>query len=148
MYGDPEAIRRLGHELRAQADRVDEEADLLVAEAEAVVWDGAAAGAMRAGARLQATVLRRVALAHRHAARSLDRHADRVAYLLDMIARIESMVMSALAAAKSRLADLLAGLLDAVTPLEEFLGRFVPPPPGSREWLTVQVPGLPLPVVR
>ncbi|MFT4289017.1 hypothetical protein [Nocardioides sp.] len=147
MYGDPRAIRRLGGELRAQARRVEEEADRLIAEAAAVEWDGVAATAMRAHVQAQAGGLRRAAAAHRQAADALDRHADRVAYLLKMIARIEHAVMSAIASAKRRITKFLDGLIDSLTPMEEVLRDFVPPPAGDRRWLDVRIPGLSLPVV-
>lgn len=147
MYGDPEAIRRLGGELRTQARRVEATADQLLAEATAVEWHGVAASAMRGHVHTQAVALRRVATAHRQAAAALEHHADRVAYLLAMIARIEHTVMTAIASAKRRIAKLIDGVIDAVTPLEELLDGFVPPPPGDRRWLDVRIPGLPLPVV-
>ena len=57
-----------------------------------------------------------------------------------LIAAIEHQVMALVAAAKDR----LAGLVDAVLPdpLDQLLARFVPPPPGHRDWLLVDLPGL------
>ena len=53
--------------------------------------------------------------------------------------------MALVAAARDRIAGvvgLVGGLID---PLDDLLDRFVPPPSGHRDWLTVHVPGLDMP---
>jgi len=51
--------------------------------------------------------------------------------------------MALVEAARSRLTGLV-GLLDTVLPdpVDELLARFVPPPSGHRDWLTVELPGV------
>ncbi len=53
--------------------------------------------------------------------------------LKDLIAAIERKVRGLLDAARDKLVPDV---------LDDLVGRFVPPPPGSREWLTVDLPGL------
>jgi hypothetical protein len=89
MYGDIEALgalarrmRRLGEELRAEADAV------LVA-ARAVLWVGAAGYALREAVRVEARELRRSAGLFDGAARALERHAAEVAERTALIAALE-----------------------------------------------------------
>ena len=71
---------------------------------------------------------------------ALVRHADEVDRTKALIAAIERKVTALVAAAKDRLAGLVASVLP--DPVDEFLDRFVPPPPGHRDWLTVDLPGV------
>jgi uncharacterized protein YukE len=131
MYGDTARIRALAAELRDRADEIRELADRLAARAERVPWQGLAAHAMRGNAHQRTAALRRTACLHDEAADALDRHAREVDRLKDLIAAIERKVRGLLDSAADKVLDVL-GAAD----------RFVPPPPGSREWLTVELPGL------
>jgi hypothetical protein len=140
MYGDTEAIRALARTMRAQGAALRSESSTLLSRAEAVPWQGLAADAMRARVRAQAASLRRTARLSDDAAGALDRHADEVDRLKALIAEIERRVTAMVAAARDRLAGLVASLLP--DPLDELLDRFVPPPSGHRDWLLVDLPGL------
>ena len=146
MYGNTEAIRGLARGLRRQADDIRWEADTLLARADAVPWEGVAADAMRCLARHRVSELRRTAALHDDAAGSLDDHADAVDRVKRLIAAIEERVMSLVEAARNRIAGLVDGLVGGlVDPLDDLLDRFVPPPSGHKDWLTVDLPGLHLP---
>ena len=142
MYGDTEAIRGLARGLRRQADDIRWEADTLLARADAVPWQGLAADAMRCLARYRVGELRRTSGLHDDAAHALDDHADAVDRVKRLIAAIEDRVLSLIAAARDRIASLVGGLID---PLDDLLDRFVPPPSGHKDWLSVDFPGLDLP---
>jgi hypothetical protein len=141
MYGDTDAIRQLAHTMRGHGAAISAEADALLARAESTPWSGLAADAMRLRARTQVLALQRTAGLQDEAATALERHADDVDRLKALIAAIERKVMTLVSAAKDR----LGGLVEAVLPdpMDELLARFVPPPPGHRDWLTVDLPGLP-----
>jgi len=140
MYGDSEAIRRLARTMRGQGAELRSQAEWLLTRAEAVPWEGLAADAMRARVRAQVGGLRRAADLAEAAAVALDQHADEVDRRKALIAAIERKAMALVAAARDRLAGLVASMLpDAV---DELLDRFVPPPPGHRDWLLVDLPGL------
>jgi hypothetical protein len=140
MYGDTEAIRGLARTMREQGAALCHEAETLGARAECTPWEGLAADAMRLRVRAQVESLRRTAALADAAAIALDHHADEVDRLKALIAAIERKVMDLVATARDR----LTGLVDAVLPdpVDELLARFVPPPPGHRDWLTVDLPGL------
>jgi hypothetical protein len=140
MYGDTEAIRGLARTMRGQGAALRSEADRLLGRAEAVPWQGLAADAMRARVRAQVRALRHSAELADEAAVALGQHADEVDRLKALIAAIESTVMALVAAARERLAGLVASVLP--DPLDELLDRFVPPPSGHRDWLLVDLPGL------
>jgi hypothetical protein len=140
MYGDTEAIRGLARTMRRQGTALRSQADWLLARAEAVPWEGLAAEAMRARVRAQVGGLRRTADLADDAAVALDQHADEVDRLKSLIAAIERQAMALVAAAKDRLAGLVTSVLP--DPIDELLDRFVPPPPGHRDWLLVDLPGL------
>lgn len=142
MYGDTEAIRGLARGLRRLGDDIRWEADLLLTSAEAVPWQGLAADAMRCLARHRVGELRRAAALHDDAASALEDHAVAVDQIKRLIAAIEDRVLSMIAAARDRIAGLIGGLVD---PLDDLLDRFVPPPSGHKDWLTVDLPGLDLP---
>jgi hypothetical protein len=147
MYGDTTIIRGLATALRERADDIRREADRLAARADAVHWEGLAADAMRHHAHDRAADLRHTAGLHDDAADALDRHAREVDRLKDLIAAIEQRVHRLVEGARDRLADLGHRVIDGITgllpdPADELLDRFVPPPPGSRDWLSVDLPGL------
>jgi hypothetical protein len=140
MYGDTEAIRGLARTMRGQGAALRSEAERLLTRAEAVPWEGFAADAMRARVRSQVGALRRTAELADDAAVALDRHADEVDRLKALIAAIEQKAMALVSAARDRLTGLVASVLP--DSLDELLDRFVPPPPGHRDWLLVDLPGL------
>jgi hypothetical protein len=143
MYGDTSVIRGLARSLRDQAADIRAEADRLLGQADHTPWTGLAADAMRLRARDRAAALRRTAGLHDDAAQALDRHADAVGRLKELIASIERRVHQLVDAARDRLASLAGGLLGVVPdPLDDFLDRFVPPPHGSRDWLDLDLPGV------
>ena len=147
MYGDTGAIRALADVLRERADDIRREADRLTAAAEAVPWQGLAADAMRRRTHHRSTGLRRTARLHDDAADALDRHAREVDRVKELIAALERRFGRLVAAARDRLADAGRGLLGGLVcagpdPADLLLDRFEPPPSGSREWLTVDLPGL------
>lgn len=147
MYGDTRVIRKLAARMRDQAADLRREADALVGRAESVPWHGFAADSMRVLARDHGARLRTSAHAHEEAADALDRHATEVDRLTSLIAEIEHRAHRLIAAARDRLADLgrrvLGGLADLLPdPVDQFLDRFIPPPHGHKDWLTVELPGL------
>ncbi|MBB6627691.1 hypothetical protein H5V45_10200 [Nocardioides sp. KIGAM211] len=147
MYGDTSVIRALARDLREQAADIRTEADRLVGQADAVHWKGLAADAMRHRTRERAAALRRSAGLHEDAADALDHHAHEVDRLKDLIAAIERKVHGLIEGARDRLADLGHGLVDGLRKVlpdagDQLLDRFVPPPPGNKAWLDVDVPGL------
>lgn len=151
MYGDTSVIRRLARAMRDQAVDIRAEADSLVSQADNVHWTGLAADAMRRRTRDRAAALRRSAGLHDDAADALDHHAREVDRLKDLIASIERTVHGLIDGARDRLADighgLVNGLANGLTHVlpdaaDDLLDRFVPPPPGNKDWLDVEVPGL------
>jgi hypothetical protein len=147
MYGDTEVIRGLARTMRDQAAALRDEAGTLLTRAEAVPWHGLAADAMRLRVRGQVHSLEHTAGLADTAATALDRHADEVDRLKELIATIERKAAALVAAARDRLAGLAsmaAGLAGGLLsdPVDELLDRFVPPPPGHRDWLLVDLPGL------
>ena len=140
MYGDTDAVRALARTMRGGADAVRHEADSLAARAAASLWQGLAADAMRARVRAQAAGLRDAAALADDAAAALERHADAVDRLKALIAAIERKAMALVEAARDRLTGLVQAVLP--DPLDEVMARFVPPPSGHRDWLTVDLPGL------
>lgn len=151
MYGDATAIHQLAGQLRERAGRIRDAAGQLAGEVDQVAWEGLAADAMRAQTGLQLHALRQAADLHDDAADALDAHAARVQQLQDLIAAIEHRATQLVDAARSRLTGLARGALDvlgdvtglAPDPTDELLARFRPPPSGHRDWLLVDLPGLP-----
>ncbi len=139
MYGDTTVIRRLAADLREQAADIRAEADRLVARTDAAGWLGRAGDALGERARQRALALRRSAGLHDDAADALDRHAREIERLQRLIDEIERRVRRLVDAARDRLGD-LAGAVAIWA--DDWLDRFDPPPPGSRHWLEVEVPGL------
>jgi len=122
MYGDTGVMRKHSGRLREQGDAIRAMADQLVAQAEAVTWDGRAGDAMRERVRERAARLREAAERHELAAVSLDTHTQLVDELKDSIAETERRAT--------------ALLEDGALP------RFEPPAPGHRDWLAVTLPGV------
>jgi methyl-accepting chemotaxis protein len=125
VYGDSDLVRRRVDQLRDLGADVRSLADQLVARTEALGWTGRAAEAMHARVAERATHLRAAAGRHDAAADALDRHAAAVDETKEQIADIER-----------RVAVLTADSDD------ESLAGFVPPAPGHRDWLDVELPGL------
>jgi hypothetical protein len=145
MQVDPWEIRALARKVRDQGDQTRAAADALRVRVRQVGWTGLAGGAMALRTTLRAAQLTEIADRHEAAARALEAHAAAVEEAQALIAEIEHRVHSAVAAAKGRVRRFLDGLLDAVDPDDDVLAAFVPPAPGSPDWLHVRVPGLPLP---
>ena len=124
MYGDTGVMRRRAAQLREQGTDVRLQADRLVAQMDALVWTGRAAEAMRERIRERAVHLRDVAARHEAAAESLERHAHDVEALKEQIVTLQRRV--------EELAD----------DRDPRLSSFTPPPPGHRDWLAVDLPGL------
>ena len=144
MYGDTGEIRRLAAGFRQRAALIESERQAWAAAVDAVTWHGAAAAAVADQARRRVAALSAAAERHEAAARALDHHAAEVDRLKALITAIEDRVLALVAGARARL-DGLAGMARDLLPdpLDEALSRFDPPPSGSREWLTVHLPGLP-----
>lgn len=143
MYGETAAMRRRVGQLREQALEIRQLADRLVAQAEAVPWHGRAAESMRLRIKERAAHLREAAGLHETAADSLGRHVHEVDHRQDAIAVIERKASSLVADARARVED--AGQTDPgaePAPEDALLLAFVPPPPGHRDWLDVELPGL------
>lgn len=121
MYGDTDVMRKRGAELREQAVDLRALADRLVARTEGVGWTGRAADALAARVRERAAHLRDVAARHETAAESLEAHLGEVDGLKDAIAAAERRA--------ERLSD-------------EGGAAFAPPPPGHKDWLAVDLPGM------
>jgi methyl-accepting chemotaxis protein len=155
MYGDSEIIRRRVSELRDQGADVRALADELVARVERLGWTGRAAEAMRERVTDRASHLRAAADRHTSAADALARHAESVDHVRDEIGTTQARVTALVAEARARIeaidrrnaqgpdgADGSSSPQIAPDPLDEALVAFTPPPPGHRDWLTVDVPGL------
>ncbi|WP_193607882.1 hypothetical protein [Nocardioides lijunqiniae] len=149
MYGDTDVLRRRADQLREQAVDVRMLADQLVAQTESLGWTGRAAESMRLRVQERASHLRAVAGAHDTAADSLDRHAQDVTALQDAIAERERTATSLIADARTRVAQVETANETADAAVRRVadaddlaLVAVTPPPPGHRDWLTVELPGL------
>ncbi|MCD4532785.1 hypothetical protein LRP67_01625 [Nocardioides sp. cx-169] len=149
MYGDTDVLRRRADQLREQGVDVRMLAEQLIAQTEGLGWTGRAAESMRLRVQERANHLRAVAAAHDTAADSLGRHTQEVTSLKDAIAERERTVASLVADARTRIAQVEAaneGADGAVRrvpdPDDTALVAFTPPPPGHKDWLTVELPGL------
>ena len=145
MQAEPFEIRALARRIRHQGAAARADAHDLVARSRAVGWTGMTGAAMVSRTTAQADVLRRIAEQHETAARAFEAHAAAVEASLALIAEIERRVNSAVDGAWSRLTRFLGGLLDTMDPSDEVLAHFIPPPPGSPQWLEVRLPGVTLP---
>ncbi len=140
MYGETDVMRRRVGQLREQAADVRQLADQLAAQADGISWTGRAADAMRERARERAASLRECAQRYEGAADALDRHADDVEHLKDVIALRERKASALVADARGRASQLEThgGPADE----DVVLTGFTPPASGHRDWLTVELPGL------
>ena len=147
MYGDTERIRRRVSALRDQGADVRALADQLVARVEGLGWTGRAAEAMQHRVTERASHLRAAADRHVAAADALGDHAEAVDAATEEIAAAQARVTAMVTDARSRIASIdernEAGDGPRITPdpADEVLAAFQPPPPGHRDWLTVDVPG-------
>ena len=146
MYGDTAVMRRHAAALRDQAADIRVTADLLVGRAEQISWAGRAAEAMRERVRERAAQLRGCASSHEGAADALERHLHEVDRSKDAIAEIERRATSLIADARTRAARTTSDDPDGVdhrfSDEDDALLAFTPPPPGHRDWLAVELPGL------
>ncbi|MDO9495179.1 MAG: hypothetical protein Q7J48_05720 [Nocardioides sp.] len=149
MYGDTDALRRRVDQLREQGVDVRALADQLVARTENLGWTGRAAESMRLRIRERAARLRDAAGEHDTAADSLERHVQEVGRLQDAIADRERKASSLVAEARTRVAQVEAAneaadpaVRRVVDPDDLVLAAFAPPPPGHKDWLAVDLPGL------
>jgi uncharacterized protein YukE len=146
MYGDPDVLRSRVDDLREQAADVRALADHLVAQTEQIGrqgWSGRAAEAMRLRVGERAAHLRAAAGQHDTAADCLEDHANDVTELLETIAARERRFADVVAEATERVARREAGApTDAGAEADVALLALEPPPPGHRDWLELEVPGL------
>lgn len=147
MYGDSAAMRKRASQLREQCTDIRAMADRLIAQIESINWEGRAAADMRARIHDRAAHLRDCAAQHETAAESLTRHVAEVERLKDSIDGIERKAHSLVADARTRIAaqqaqDTPAGVTIDATDVDRTLDQFVPPAPGHKDWLTVNLPGL------
>ena len=117
MYGDTLVMRRRAAQLREQGEDIRTMAEQLVTRSDEVVWTGRAADLGE---------------------------CDR---LTESIAGIELRASSLVADARTRVARLQSSTdEDAVRPTatreDQALVAFAPPPPGHKDWLDVELPGL------
>lgn len=139
MYGDTAAARKRVAQLREQGGDIRAMADRLVAQAESVPWEGRAAEAMRTRIKERAAHLRTAAGRHDTAADSLARHLAEVTTLKDAIEAREHKATAL--GADARVAAASYGPAEP-GPEDAALAAFVPPPPGHKDWLIVDLPGL------
>jgi hypothetical protein len=148
MYGDTPAMRRRVTQLREQGEDIRAMAEKLVRHSDEVDWSGRAADAMRQRVRERASHLREVANAHDTAAASLDRHVGECDRLAESIIGIERRASALAADARTRIARVQAtssdtdGVRPTPTREDQVLAAFSPPPPGHKDWLHVELPGL------
>lgn len=149
MYGDTDQLRRRVDQLREQGTDVRTLADQLVARTEGLGWTGRAAESMRVRIHERAAHLRDAADDHETAADSLDKHLGEVSTMQEAIAQREHKAASLVADARTRVARVEAANDDPDSAVRRVadaddlvLVAFVPPPPGHRDWLTVELPGL------
>ncbi len=157
MYGDTLVMRRRAAQLREQGEDIRAMAEQLVNHsdevAQAHVWSGRAADAMRERVRDRASHLREAANAHDSAAASLEKHLAECDRLGESITGIERRASSLVADARTRIARIEASqpadhdgdpahVRATATREDQSLASFSPPPPGHKDWLTVELPGL------
>jgi len=140
MYGDTAAGRRRVSQLRERALDIRSLADSLVAQSESVPWGGRAAEAMRNRIKERASHLRAAADQHEVAADALARHVGQVDEVKDAIEAREHRAVSLVEEARTRAARAVPGAAPAAE--DTTLLQFVAPPPGHKDWLTVELPGL------
>lgn len=152
MYGDTDQLRRRVDQLREQGVEVRTLADQLVARTEGLGWTGRAAESMRLRVHERAAHLRDAAADHETAADSLDKHLTDLTALQEAIAHREHKAASLVADARTRVARVESANDSAASPApavrrvadadDLVLVAFAAPPPGHRDWLSVELPGL------
>lgn len=142
MYGDSAVIRKRAAQLREQGLDLSGLADRLVAQSEAVPWRGRAAEAMRRRIKERAVHLRAAAIEHERAADALLKHASATEELRDAIEVREHRAQGLLEEARTRAAGEEAPVSPELALDDPVLLAFDPPPPGHRDWLDVELPGL------
>lgn len=147
MYGDTSVMRKRAAQLRDQGADVRATADHLAGQAEQVTWTGRAADAMRERVHDRAARLRDCASRHEGAAEALEHHLQEIDGLVDGIAQIERKASSLIADAHTRVTRAESqtdsdDVLRSASEEDQRLVSFTPPPPGHRDWLTVELPGL------
>jgi hypothetical protein len=113
MYGDTEAVRALAQRMRRLGEELRAEADAVLRAATGVTWVGEAGSALRQAVRAEAAALRGCAGRHDDAAHALERHAEEVERRKGLIAAAEAQASAVVRA----------------------VGSFLPPP-GHRDWLS------------
>ncbi len=126
VYGETDVMRRRAAQLREQGVDIRAMADRLVAQTDGVGWTGRAAESLGERIRERAAHLRDVAARHDGAAELLEAHLLEVDRLKDVIAGAERK----------------AAALVAEAPRDPTLAGFAFPPPGHKDWLTAELPGL------
>jgi hypothetical protein len=121
MYGDAEVMRKRATQLREQGVDLRAMADRLVSRTGAVAWTGRAGAALDERVRTRAAHLRDLAGRHDDAAEALDAHLGEVGRLKEEIDATER-----------RLRALL---------VEGHRPPALTPPPGHRDWLSLELPG-------
>jgi len=148
MYGDTLVMRRRAAQLREQGEDVRAMAEQLVSQSDEVAWTGRAAAAMRRRVRDRAAHLREAANAHDTAAASLEKHLSECDRLTESIAGMERRASSLVADARARIARIQSsgsdhdGVRATPTREDQALAEFSPPPPGHKDWLDVEMPGV------
>ena len=147
MYGDTTVMRKRADQLREQGVDIAQTADQLVAQADGIDWTGRAAEAMRARIHDRASHLREAAGHHETAADSLGRHLAEVDRLKEAISAAEHRASSLVADARTRVSRMEAhedpdGVRRTPSETDQALLAFVPPPPGHKDWLSTDLPGL------
>lgn len=147
MYGDPAVMRRRVAQLREQGTDIRAMADRLIAQIESIGWEGRAAADMRARIHDRAAHLRDCAAQHENAAESLTAHLTEVERLKDSIDGLERKAHSLVTDARNRIARQRAQATPGTvtidpTDTDRTLDQFVPPAPGHKDWLSINLPGL------
>lgn len=147
MYGDAAVIRKRATELKEQAVDIRALADRMAAGADSIEWSGRAADDLRLRMRDRASQLRESAALHETASETLTKHAVAVGDLSETITGIEHKVATLVGDARGRERDLTSfddadGVTRTVSPEDEQLIAFEPPPSGHKDWLAVSLPGL------
>jgi hypothetical protein len=140
MYGDSAAGRKRVAQLREQGGDIRALAARLVSQAEAVPWHGKAAESMRERIRERAGHLRAAAAQHDTAADSLASHLVEVDRLKEAIETRSRKATKLVEDARTRASETAPGA--AADESDSTVLAFDPPPPGHRDWLTVDLKGL------
>jgi hypothetical protein len=140
MYGDSAAGRKRVAQLREQSGDIRALASRLVSQAEAVPWRGKAADSMRERIKERADHLRAAAAHHETAADSLARHLVEVDRLKEAIDTRSHKATTLVEDARTRQGEAAPG--SEPDEAAAALLALDPPPPGHKDWLTLELPGL------